>query len=1713
MPPDIASLGIKVDSKEVKIASKDLDKLTTAGGKTEKSVKRLTSSSHLLKKALAVVSVAAITAGIVSIGKASLQAASDLEETQGKFDVVFRGMTATSEAWAKTLQDSYIMSREESKRYLSSLQDLLVPTGLAREAAGAMAFEFVKLAGDLASFNNMPTSQVIRDIQSALAGGSETMTKYGVDVKVAAIKQEALNLGLIKGKEVMNKQARAMALLSLSYKDSADAVGDLGRTFPSAANQVKRFTADMSDLKTEIGDALLPVVTATITDFNRWYGVNEKIITQDIVEYIDDMATAIDTVVGYTKKVITASQSFKDVLDEIASYGGPSYGDWGLIGFALFKGGVQAGLLAGTLVAINNALGQTHHNLMQINAEASADGSKSLVRYLLEVGDSINAWGTNEVMDPIEAQINAVNKELVATKASLKEIEDLTGFRKVLNDLAGGQDDIEFYTKKIAELKDLLIELNQDAEDNAFILSSFSDAVMPIDDATKAFNKAFDASGLLTDAITGLGDEYEATQAKIKQAMEGVNTILATSGMSDYEVSLFDINKEYDALLSNLKKLGASQDELQIVEIARSIEIEEKRVKNQQKIHNKVFAIKKKLAAEQLAVDKKFEDDAKDLAEKRLDIYNQMFDQMEHTDEESLIHQKQLLNKQYIEYDKYIDDKVFLNKWYHQENEKLEKEAAKASDDLWSGFQAGILDAIKNSKTLGQVGFDSIQTFRSGIKDSFVSIFKGEFDEIGNIWENTLDRMLDSVIDYAADAAANFVMEEGLDFIFGSGTASALGFGGGALITPTGAMLVHVENMGGVSREMGGINSLTESANFVGALSNMFVQGSTWDDAGTAIAESFSEEVSNIDFLGDTSAVSDAFFGNVADAWTTAGSRIVAGNVDDAWTTALDEIDWAKDFEFDPGRPPSDIDTMYNDLKSWYDSAGRYYLTAAAGAVLTYSGIQSFKQDDYVGGTVQTVAGISNLYQAAAGLDLVNPIPIMDSAGRVIGVAASAYSTYAGIKDIMDNGANTYNIASTAAGTYGTVTGAAAAYTAAGAGAGAAATEGVVGGLAGGVVYAPAVAVGAMVAAGFIDSVWGSKGYGEKFYDTPTRGRIRVEEYEELGPQGSLYASLRKDFDKIKNTLIEPSSDEASRNFLENLELTDRTMAGFGNTIAGHLEILATEFDDVFAKMALAVEPTIDSFDSFIEEITGVSVSTNQATEVYNLANEATQGNVDSLNLLVGTLTDLGMESGVANVAAASLMNSFEGIPISVENAGDTLDSLSGKMMELGDTALETESDFAILARILGLDLARGLGLDIPGDKPTPIDGFADGGVLQGGSGVRDDLYLGKINGRVQIAKGGEHIMPPEQSRKYAKELEMMRTDEYAKGGLIKPVPTVNQAFNPLVGMVSTSDGGTPEKNLDRIASSVQKFNDVLASVSLSKYNDALRKTKLSYADSIKVLRELGAAQEDIDKAAAARDTELRALNDRRRDDLKSLYGSYWELNRNMSESSKWVRSLSEKYEEAIERATELGASEHQLNVMRGAQQQEIENRIGTVMGGIEDTIATSNMSNYEKSLRSINNQYDMSIEQLQDLGASQTDLQQVEHARLIEIEQLTNATEGSFTNIADVLQDIQRYSIQGFVTGSSSIVGHASGGIATSTHIMGEGGPEALMPLHAGPDTIKLMDQKLDALLQAAPIISVAVYIGNEEFEGKMKVVANNEIYKRERRQIKGQSYFKRVQ
>ena len=257
MAIDIAELGLKVRSDGVVTATDRLDKMGRAAGRAESSTERLGKAAAAMGRTLALVgaaggaALAAFTANSIKLGIAA-------EETASKFQTVFRGSVEAADKALIDLTRTVPLTISEMRGLASGVQDMLVPMGLAREDAAGLSVEAVKLAADLASFNNTDADVVLQNIQSALAGSSEPLRKFGIDVREAALESVALKEGIIGVGESMNSAQRAQAVFAAITRDSADAIGDLERTADSTANRIRAMRTSFKQIQEDLGTALLP---------------------------------------------------------------------------------------------------------------------------------------------------------------------------------------------------------------------------------------------------------------------------------------------------------------------------------------------------------------------------------------------------------------------------------------------------------------------------------------------------------------------------------------------------------------------------------------------------------------------------------------------------------------------------------------------------------------------------------------------------------------------------------------------------------------------------------------------------------------------------------------------------------------------------------------------------------------------------------------------------------------------------------------------------------------------------------------------------------------------------------------------------------------------------------------------------------------------------------------------------------------------------------------------------------------------------------------------------------------------------------------------------------------------------------------------------------------------------------------------------------------
>jgi len=236
-----------------------------------KTTRRLKKFGQSMKKTGQTMSTS-LTLPILGIGAAAVKLASDFQETQSKFNTVFRDISAQANNTARNLEKDFGLSSRAAMQLLGDTGDLLTGFGFTQEEALDLSNEVNKLAVDLASFTNFSggAEGASLALTKALLGERESIKQLGIAITEADLKRFAEEQGLVF--KELDRVAKATLTFELAARQSANAIGDYARTSGSFANQTRKLRADLENLGVEIGQKLLPIAVKIL---NKIKGVIE----------------------------------------------------------------------------------------------------------------------------------------------------------------------------------------------------------------------------------------------------------------------------------------------------------------------------------------------------------------------------------------------------------------------------------------------------------------------------------------------------------------------------------------------------------------------------------------------------------------------------------------------------------------------------------------------------------------------------------------------------------------------------------------------------------------------------------------------------------------------------------------------------------------------------------------------------------------------------------------------------------------------------------------------------------------------------------------------------------------------------------------------------------------------------------------------------------------------------------------------------------------------------------------------------------------------------------------------------------------------------------------------------------------------------------------------------------------------------------------------
>ena len=232
---------------------------------------------------------AAAIAGIGAAAYKSIGLASDLEESVNAVEVTFGDAAEAVLAIGDNSATAFGLSKAEFNSMAVSMSSFAKSAaGEGGDVAGAVEEMATRIA-DFASVMNLDLAEATTTFQSALAGQTEPIRKYGKDVSAAAVELYALENGLAASKSEMTESIKVQARWGLLMEQTEDTAGDFAATSDGLANSQRILKAEATDLAAGLGEDLMPALTAVIQGMRSLVTVSEALHLDDALSVLGDL--------------------------------------------------------------------------------------------------------------------------------------------------------------------------------------------------------------------------------------------------------------------------------------------------------------------------------------------------------------------------------------------------------------------------------------------------------------------------------------------------------------------------------------------------------------------------------------------------------------------------------------------------------------------------------------------------------------------------------------------------------------------------------------------------------------------------------------------------------------------------------------------------------------------------------------------------------------------------------------------------------------------------------------------------------------------------------------------------------------------------------------------------------------------------------------------------------------------------------------------------------------------------------------------------------------------------------------------------------------------------------------------------------------------------------------------------------------------------------
>lgn len=205
-----------------------------------------------------------MTQAIIDFGKSGIEAAMDLQEARGLFNVTFDGISEDAEAAVNRILDIFPAAERKVKQEMGLLANNLDGLGYSQNMQLSLAETFQALSKDMGSFTNVNSTRYFDAIKGAINGETMALANLGISTKENALNHELMMIGIDATAQSLDDYDKSLLRTITILQNTRKGWGDFARTMDSPSNTLVRMQSTLDNISTHIGNVLLPAVSSLL---------------------------------------------------------------------------------------------------------------------------------------------------------------------------------------------------------------------------------------------------------------------------------------------------------------------------------------------------------------------------------------------------------------------------------------------------------------------------------------------------------------------------------------------------------------------------------------------------------------------------------------------------------------------------------------------------------------------------------------------------------------------------------------------------------------------------------------------------------------------------------------------------------------------------------------------------------------------------------------------------------------------------------------------------------------------------------------------------------------------------------------------------------------------------------------------------------------------------------------------------------------------------------------------------------------------------------------------------------------------------------------------------------------------------------------------------------------------------------------------------------